>query len=185
MAVMVLAACDAPKVDPIVAPTDSVESPSAGAAAQYHYSPFIVQVSESNMVFDTITFKDVGLRRDKSDPSDPLLETIAEAVSYELQSTPELGVMQSSVEYVAEYTDPDNHRTCENDHLYVDVWNRETHWGYSLWSGCGESDNFAWEEIAVEPEVPASLPDQLAPVAGAIASKLVHAHAKKCFVKKC
>ncbi len=155
------------------------------AAEQYHYSPFVVQVSGTGMVFDTITFKDVGLSRDKSDPNDALFETIAESVSYEIQSTPEFGVSHSSVEYITEYSDANNHLSCETQHLYVDVWDRADHWGYSLWSGCGESDNFAWEEVAATGESDATLPESVAPLAGSITATLVHAHRNKCFVKKC
>lgn len=163
-----------------------VEKKSGHAAAQYHYSPFVVQVPESAMVFDVISFKDVGLKRESQDPADPLLESLAEAVSFEIQSASELGVKQSHVEYLESYADPANHRSCESEHLYVDVWNKgEASWGYSLWSGCGDADNFAWEEVAGVADDTTDLPDKLQPLAGAIAKRLVTAHQSKCFVKNC
>lgn len=165
------------------APEKKVPTPEAPAesAQTYHYSPFVVQVSATSMVFDRISFKDVGLRA-SADPQ--LLETIAESVSYDLQSAPELGVQESRVEYLAEYTDPDNHRACEAEHLYVDVWGGAPKWGYSLWSGCGEADNFAWEQVSA-PNADAPLAEQVAPLTEAITAKLVNAHQQKCFVKHC
>lgn len=173
VAVAVLASCEPPR------------NSSDGAAAQYHYSPFVVHVPQSQMVFDRITFKDVGLTRDSTGADHLLLETIAESISYELQITPELGVLQSRVDYMAEYTDPTNHQACENHHLYVDLWNRASDWGYSLWSGCGESDNFAWEEVPASATEEEDLAERVAPMSSAIAAKLVNAHEQQCFVKKC
>lgn len=137
------------------------------------------------MVFDTITFKDVGIQRASTEPNDPVLETIAESISYGIQTAPELGVQQSSVAYVEAYSDPANHRSCETEHLYVDVWNSEQNWGYSLWSGCGEADKFAWEQVSIDPTTSDNLTDRVAPLADSITRKLVSAHQHKCFEKHC
>ena len=171
---------------PATAEAPKTEKKSESAGGEYHYSPFVVQVSQSQMVFDVISFKDVGLSRESKDPADPLLESLAEAVSFEIQSQSELGVTQSHVEFLEEYSDPANHKSCETQHLYVDVWNKgDATWGYSLWSGCGESDKFAWEEVPRAEGEADNLPDQLQPLAGAIAKRLVSAHESKCFVKNC
>jgi hypothetical protein len=183
LALSTLAACEMP--GPVQAePTPTASADHAKPAAKYHYSPFVVQVPESEMVFGTITFKDVGLQRDASDPNDPMLETIAQSVAYSLQSTPELEVQQSRVEYHEELSHPSNHRICEMNHLYVDVWNGGDKWGYSLWSGCGNDDNFAWKEVEI-PTDRSALTDRVEPLADAIAQTLVDAHDRGCYTKRC
>lgn len=136
------------------------------------------------MSFSTITFKDVGLHRGSSDPNDPMLEVIAESLSYELQSSPKLEVRQSRVEYHSELSDPSNHMSCEVDHLYVDLWNGRDRWGYSLWSGCGEEDNFAWREVEIPQDV-TRLPDRVEPLTDDITRSLARAHETQCFQKRC
>ncbi len=162
----------------------TAEDEKRAAPPKYHYSPFVVQVPQSEMVFGVITFKDVGLQRESKDPNDPVLETIAESVSYSLQSVPQLEVRQSRVEYHEEMSDPANHRSCETNHLYVDVWDGGEKWGYSLWSGCGEEDNFAWQEVSIPPNT-SSLPDRVEPLAESIAQTLAEAHDRGCYTKQC
>lgn len=162
----------------------SAEAEAEAEARSFHYSPFVVQVPESEMVFGTISFKDVGLARTSKDPSDPMLEAIAQAVSYEIQLDPSLAVGHTLVEYDEEILDPANHTFCEERHLYVDVWNGDDKWGYSLWAGCGEQDNFAWKEVSI-PEPDAELTDKVGIVGNAITRSLVDAHAKSCYQKSC
>ena len=154
------------------------------SARAYHYSPFVVQVPESRMSFKTITFKDVGLHRDATDPSDRMLEAIAESLSHELQESAELAVTHSRVEYHGELSDPAHHMSCEANHLYVDLWNGRDQWGYSLWSGCGEGDNFAWRQVAIPTNV-TWLVDRVMPLADDIAHSLTLAHERKCFRRHC
>lgn len=184
-----LTACERPspvETEPASADPATTESEANEDEPNYHYSPFVVQVPQSEMVFGTITFKDVGLQRTSDDPADPMLETIAESVSYSLQSVPELEVRQSRVEFHEELADPKNHRHCETNHLYVDVWEGGDKWGYSLWSGCSLDDNFAWQEVSIPASrADAELTDRVQPLADAIAETLVDAHHRGCYTKSC
>lgn len=184
-----VAACEGPK--PAAAAAAEVApvatAPPASTVKKgktFYYSPFVVQVPESKMAFTTITFKDVGLQRDSHEPSDPLLETIAHSIAYQLQATPGLDVEHSIVEYDERLIDPANHLACETHHLYVDVWNSDDTWGYSLWSGCSEADNFAWKEVAM-PQGVTDLPERVRPLADNIADTLAEAHLDGCFTKSC
>ena len=178
------AACEAPK--PVASTVAEVAPPAATVkkGKTFYYSPFVVQVPESKMAFTTITFKDVGLQRESPEPSDPLLETIAHSIAYRLQATPALDVRQSIVEYDERLIDPSNHLACETHHLYVDVWNSDHTWGYSLWSGCSEADNFAWKEVAIPADAD-DLPERVRPLADNIAESLAEAHVDGCFNKSC
>lgn len=137
------------------------------------------------MVFNEITFKDVGLSRASSDPNDLMLEAIAESVSYSLQVEPQLGVSQSLVHYDAALADPANHASCDLNHLYVDVWNGSDRWGYSLWSGCSESDNFAWEEVLIPGDRSQHIADRVVPLGESIAQTLAEAHQRDCYTAHC
>lgn len=136
------------------------------------------------MHFDTITFKDVGLHRTDPSPTDPLLEAVAQSVAYSLEITPGLEVDHSSVEYHEELTDPSHHLSCEQHHLYVDLWDGRDRWGYSLWSGCSEQDNFVWRELDIPPHLD-DLSARVIPLGDDIARSLARAHAENCFTKSC
>ena len=83
--------------------------------------------------------------------------------------------------------DPSNHLACGSDHLYVDVWQSDApkRWGYSLWSGCGEDDNFAWKEISYEPSVAGDLSHDVKPLAQSIVASIREANARGCYQKTC
>ncbi len=165
-------------------PTVAAVEPDEQPAPQYHYSPFVVQVPDSGMQFRTITFKDVGTHRATPAPDDELLQAVAEAVAHNLQMTPELEVRESLVSYQEELSDPANHLACETEHLYVDVWDGSDKWGYSLWSGCSEDDNFDWKQVEI-PADSVDLPSRVEPLGRAIARSLVAAHRNGCFTKSC
>lgn len=149
----------------------------------FHYSPFYVELGGGGE-FDVITFKDVGLVRGADKRSDPLLEVIAESLSYSI-ATSELGYAPANVSYKEELADPANHLACGQNHLYVDVWkNGAGKYGYSLWSGCGEADNFAWNELD-EPARGETLADEVEPLTEAITNSIAQAKEERCFRKHC
>ncbi len=153
-------------------------------AKEFQYSPFYISVAGGEH-YHTITIKDVGLLRTDLTPHAPLLEVIAESISQEL-SNGELGY-EAYVSYDRALADPENHRACGDRHIYVDVWNRDaTTWGYSLWSGCGEDDNFAWKEIkSPGVEKDQELYEQVEPLARSIHQSLQAAEETHCFRKNC
>ncbi len=157
---------------------------TCGAAKDpgYFYSPFVVSLAGTHH-FKQVSFKDVGLKRLEPLPNDPLLEVIAESLAAHLSES-QLNV-QAQVSYDATILDPLNHVACGGDHLYVDVWRAgEDRLGYSLWSGCGDNDNFAWKEVPAqfEPNDLASLVD---PLTASITESLAKATQKSCFQKSC
>lgn len=153
------------------------------APAQYHYSPFVVHLEGSP--FAEVSFKDVGLARPNPTPTDPLLEAISESFAYKIREHGTFGG-DSQVVYDERILDPDNHLFCGSNHLYVDVWHSQSpdRWGYSLWSGCGEGDNFAWKEVPATGDAK-DLPDQVEPLTSSIVESLAEASANNCFQKTC
>ena len=107
------------------------------------YSPFVLRLS-GHTTFSTISFKNVttGVSASQVD-----FELMAESLAMALrQSHPHILV---EVVYAPEFLNPTNHLFCAERHLYVDFWGLQTGqvWGYSLWSGCGEDDRFAWRQF--------------------------------------
>lgn len=148
----------------------------------YFYSPFVVRMAGQHQ-FKSMSFKDVGLKRTEPQPNDPLLEVIAESVALHLSHGPLK--IDAEVAYDPTILDPANHVACGSDHLYVDVWRRgNDHFGYSLWSGCGDNDNFAWKEVdaSFDPEDPAVAVE---PLATSIIDSLSAATKNSCFQKSC
>ena len=149
-------------------------------ASSHHYSPFAVRVTGMEQ-FDIVTFKDVTSGVDNPD----LLtyELLAETLAAVLQEDPDLE-LASHVIFAEELRDPANHMSCELEHLYVDVWRSEgpDRWGFSLWSGCGEDDNFAWDEV---PAVVQDGMEDLRPLAEGIAASLQTAVETGCFRAEC
>ncbi len=140
------------------------------------YSPFVVQLQSDTTPFSVISFKDVGMSLPEEERS-VVYESLAEGISLELTS------MHSSVEHDPSAADPAHHLSCEGQHVYVDVWQRSGGWGYSLWSGCGEDDQFGRHEVAA-----ASGEDPIAsvdPLAVHIAASLRDAVATGCFTRAC
>ncbi|QDG54299.1 hypothetical protein FIV42_27200 [Persicimonas caeni] len=155
----------------------------ADEAKSYYYSPFVVKLAGGK--FDTVSFKDVGLDRESTDANDPLLETISHSFARKVAAHKVLGY-QAEVMYDEEILDPSNHLYCGLNHLYVDIWQSSSpkRWGYSLWSGCGELDNFAWKEV------PDTVADEdltlyVEPLTSHIVDSLAEAARSNCFQKSC
>jgi hypothetical protein len=184
LSLTVLTACQQPKeVQPeATAPVQPVVAEvSAEGAGDFSYSPFVVNVKGSKF-FQSISFKDVGMKRASKDPNDPMLEVIAESLAQHLMETGD--GMMTQVAYDEGLLDPNNHTACGQHHIYVDVWRKsDVAWGYSLWSGCGEDDNFAWIEV------PAQRSDDITtavePLTLSIVQSLNKAAETSCFRKSC
>ena len=194
IALGVLTACDKPHA-PLV---DSMEQGGALASAQpavvevkevegepsFHYSPYVLKVNDNNTIFDTISFKDVGVNGISTEERELLYEIIAESLSTELTADHQLA-MTSAVVYDEKNLDPSNHLSCGASQLYVDFWRSEKRWGYSLWSGCGDEDNFAWKEIKYRPDPRGDLGMEITPLTRDIITTLRQANERKCYQKTC
>lgn len=157
---------------------------TSGEQAGHHYSPFVVRLDRhrGELPFDTISFKDVGMSVSSS--SRPYVyESIAQSLSNELASHPAQPVA-SRVVYSKEIVDPSAHLHCESGHIYVDIWQDASNdtWGYSLWSGCGEEDQFAHEQLGAAGD--GSLAS-VEPLTRDIASSLHRALETGCFTRRC
>lgn len=110
------------------------------------YSPFVVKMT-SELPFEVISFKDVGMSVDPS-ARHLVYEEVAESLSVALASDVDLP-MSSAVHYASEMSDAASHLACGAEHIYVDLWapTGSERWGYSLWSGCSEEDRFAHQEV--------------------------------------
>lgn len=158
------------------------------AATPSHYSPWVVEV-DGVARWRTISFKDVGLGL--TDPNAPMshpavLEAIAESLAAELQMSPVAGPM-TAASFDPAAADPAEHVVCANSHVYVDVWRGQNpdRWGYSLWSGCGEDDQFAWREIAEVAAPTGDALDWVQPLTRDIAAVLQTATHTGCFQRDC
>lgn len=177
----------APVATPAVIAVDThVEPAAAEKKPQFKpvYSPFVLDIKDKN-VFRRISFKDVGAKLDQKHAT-MLYESLAEALRVELSSDPTLS-MRAEVSFDKAITDPKNHLACGSDHLYIDFWRSQNpqRWGYSLWSGCGEDDNFAWKEFVYTVEKPGVPVEEIAPLAKNIVSSIKEASAKGCYQKAC
>ena len=137
------------------------------------YSPFVVRVPDEN-AFSVISFKDVGMSL-SSDEQLHVYETIAEGLALELGS---------HMDHDPHSADPANHLSCEGEHVYVDLWQSGRGWGYSLWSGCGEDDQFAHREVEVSIE-PDDRVASLQSLTDDIARELRRAVRENCFTRSC
>lgn len=149
------------------------------------YSAFGVRLHGGEH-FNIISFKDVGLPRKTPTTTAPILEAVAQSVAYELEAHGRLD-LQPEVVFDEALADPANHKYCESEHLYVDMWHSEEpeRYGYSLWSGCGEAGKFAWEEIPVEADDSMTLAEQVTPLGKGIVDSFAEARQKGCFTSRC
>ena len=169
MGVILLVAC---------APNKSKPKKSKAHPKAPIYSPFVVEISSSvphELSFSVISFKDVGMSIDPSEQSYEY-EALAEGVADRFAASFPEPERQASVRHLPEITDKDQHVACEAGHIYVDLWKAAKGTGYSLWSGCGEDDEFAHRELATM--------DSIA-VAKDIAHELRRATDKGCFTRHC
>ena len=170
------------KAEGAVKPDDAEVKGEKEAKPKFRYSPFVLKVNAKDSVFKTVSFKDVGVNGIPDEERAVLYETLAESLAYGLTADQQLS-MTSSVIYDKAILDPDNHLACGSDHLYVDVWRSKQRWGYSLWSGCGEEDNFAWKEIEYTPNP--DFTSEIDPLTRDILSTLRTADSKGCYQKAC
>lgn len=152
----------------------------------HRYSPFVIRVGQGS-VFKKISFKDVGFKlKDGEDEARAVYEIIAESLAVELAGDAKLQ-LAAEVAYDEAILDPNNHVACGSDHLYVDLWRSTSpdRWGYSLWSGCGEEDNFAWREITIEGASSDDPIESVKPLTRGITEALSAASARGCYQKTC
>lgn len=183
---------DSVAVAPSASATEEVAAPGGGEAVteviprEHYYSPFLI-TTDTDVVFKTITFTDVGIRQpEPGRVDDTLLETIAESLAYYLAQSESLNYTPK-VHYDEALADPDNHLFCEEHHLYVALWKgyAPDRWGYSLWSGCNEEHQFAWKEVLVPAEAEDDLIESVKPLTVSIVESLALATKKDCFLATC
>ncbi len=133
-------------------------------------SPFSIAV-EGHAVFQSIEFKHVG---EGAMSMEADLEILAESVAEALRSDP---LVSTEVRYAR----PHAHHSCGAHKLYVDVWRNAKKWGYSLWSGCSESQRFGWREVL---KVGGPM-EQLRVVGADLVRALRAADRKGCYTKTC
>ena len=188
LALALIAGCDGDPPERLghLAETANVAVEAAaveGAAHEVSYSPFVVHMSRSeDLPFRAISFKDVGM----SLPEDERViayETLAESLSLELQRV--MDDLSVEVRHTVEILDPSAHLACEGHHIYVDLWRAGEGWGYSLWSGCGEEDEFAHQEVALPRVAVAGTAESFEPLTRDIVASLVAATRTGCFSRNC
>ncbi len=179
------------ETDPATAPLQNPEPLAAVDEAEASdegsdepsYSPFVLHMSRPDgLPFGAISFKDVGM----SIPEQERVlayETLAESLSLELQRR--MDDVAVEVRHTVEILDPAAHLSCEGRHIYVDLWKAGEGWGYSLWSGCGEDDEFAHEEVEPTRVAVAGTAESFEPLTRDIVASLVDATRTGCFTKHC
>ncbi len=167
--------------------TPSEEPQEKSEERTHYYSPYVV-TGVGDLEFETISFTDVGLKPPEEGPVDAyLLETIAESLAYKIIGHEDLN-FTPEVQYDQSLVDPMNHLFCEEHHLYIALWRgyEPERWGYSLWSGCEEHHEFAWEEVVdVHAESEIDLLTQVEPLTESIVESIKVAHETDCFTLQC
>ena len=161
------------------APSSSVPEAVYPEVVQASFeSPYVLQMS-TEAPFDRISMKDVGMSIAPNE-REAMYERVASSLSTALADDDELP-MSSVVLYSQEKETPAGQLTCGHQQVYVDLWepNGQQRWGYSLWSGCGEEDEFAHREVD---RAHAKDVDTLTQ---SIAKALRHAVATQCFSREC
>ena len=140
------------------------------------------RVDDERARFSEISFKDVGLMSVPAPDREGVYEAIAESLAVELGHDAALS-LPGEVHYSQAMSDPSNHLSCAARHAYVDLWDATapSRWGYSLWSGCGDEDQFAWREI----DRPRDSEDAIASLTRSIASSLRDAVRTGCYTRHC
>lgn len=175
---LLLGACDTSP--PEAEPEDTTER-------EHFYSPYFLS-GDGELPFTTISFTDVGLNVRAEAPVDGyLLEAIAESLAYKIVDHEELNYTPE-VRFDQTLADPENHNFCDDEHLYVALWRGfdPDRWGYSLWSGCHESQQFAWHEV-VHPEAlgTGDVIAQVDPLTESIVESIRDAHQQDCYSVAC
>ena len=180
-AAIALAGCDKEQADQ----DEVAEEVQEEAHPEYH-SPFYL-IGEGELMFDSISFTDVGLKPRERTPADLLiLEAIAESLAYELKSHEELD-FSASVKHDKSLLDPSNHLRCDKDHLYVALWRgyEPDRWGYSLWSGCHERQKFEWQEVPDPHDDDVDAVTWVEPLTESIVDSIHEAQIEDCYSARC
>lgn len=153
----------------------------------HYYSPYFLE-GQGDLAFQTISFTDVGLSPLKEGPVDGfILETIAESLAYTIIEHEELN-FTPQVKHDLRLADPTQHLFCEEHHLYIALWRgfEPERWGFSLWSGCEDYHEFAWEEV-VDPleEGEEDILNRVEPLTARIVEKIEQAHRQGCYTSMC
>lgn len=156
---------------------EPARTPSVDAGASV-YSPFVLQMS-TELPFQRISMKDVGMSIAPRQRNE-VYEHVAMSLSTALAADAELP-MSSEVLYSAEDADPASHLACGYQRVYVDLWQPQgqERWGFSLWSGCSEEDEFAHREVQRQG------PDDVDALTRSIAHALRKAVQTRCFTQSC
>lgn len=157
---------------------------TSNGASDRVYSPFGLRL-RGFPGFDVISFKSVGFLEAVAGSETLVFEGLAQSVRRQLEAHPQMDV-RADVYHDESLADPANHKSCDRNHIYVDVWHSSNprRFGYSLWSGCGQSDRFAWHEVPASDEA-SSIVDQIAPLARDIADRLADEQKGGCFQREC
>jgi len=191
----------APSEDPgvrsVQAEAEGAEAPEetpVGAAVagevverQHYYSPYYLTLKGGDYVFRTVTFQDVGMKQPEPGEMAPeVLQTIADSLAKKFSEHEGLS-LASEVLYDKALEDPNNHLFCESEHLYVALWRGYSpdRWGYSLWSGCAEEHQFAWEEVLDPVGLDKDVVGSVEYLTASIAESLSQATEAKCFFESC
>lgn len=176
---------DAPAPAPRATPVVSVPGTVTHELPGHRYSPFAIRL-DGHAAFDVVTFKDVSATL--PDPALQIDELMAEAFALALRNT--RPTLMTEVVHEPGLLDPGNHVFCDRRHLYVDFWQSpgaaaglDGKWGYSLWSGCGEDDRFAWQEV--DASAAAELGAQIEHVVRGITRSLHVADGAQCHRRDC
>ncbi|RDV38365.1 hypothetical protein DV096_05960 [Bradymonadaceae bacterium TMQ3] len=154
---------------------------------KHYYSPHYLTLTGGDFVFRTVTFQDVGMKQPEPGPMPPeVFETIAHSLAEKFTEHEKLS-FSSQVDVDRALEDPNNHLFCESEHLYVALWRGYSpdRWGYSLWSGCGEEHQFAWEEVLDPVGVDKDVIGSVEYLTESIAESVSKASESKCFLADC
>lgn len=150
------------------------------------YSPFAVELGGPG-AFSVITFEDVGMHlTGDAAASELLYETISQSVAAAIETSSALDYSATPV-YEPRLLDPSQHVYCDDHHLYVALWRGFSphRWGFSLWSGCGPDDQFAWHEVVAPWADDVDLPSLVEPLTQAVVDALGDAERTQCFQLRC
>ncbi|TXD32319.1 hypothetical protein FRC96_18060 [Lujinxingia vulgaris] len=154
---------------------------------KHYYSPYYLTLTGGDFVFRTVTFQDVGMKQPEPGPMAPeVFEAIAHSLAEKFTEHEKLS-FSSQVFVDRGLEDPNNHLFCESEHLYVALWRGYSpdRWGYSLWSGCAEEHQFAWEEVLDPVGVDKDLLGSVEYLTESIAESVSKASESKCFLANC
>lgn len=131
----------------------TLAAPRAFAGEPSPYMSHTVEVDAAHW-FQHVTFKDVGLAAGPAD-RDGWMRNVTRVLARTLDAG-----LHARARVEPSVADPEWHRACHGQHVYVDVWRSAgpDRVGFSLWRGCGDDDRFAWQEVPASDGWAASAP---------------------------